>query len=157
MVSADGNNAAVAAQLVNNTVANGRTGVIVSARTDLGANITGGLYNNIVVNNTQSGVGINSPIAFSNDNNLVFGNPQNYYTPGPNTRTTDPLFINPASGNFRVKRGSPAIDGGSAAALPGAITRDLAGLRRSNGVVDIGAYEWSKPSLLPVLTLLLLD
>jgi hypothetical protein len=154
VITADGNNASIVAQVVNNTVANGRTGVNVSARTDLGANITGGLYNNIVADNTQSGVGVDLLPGFSNDNNLVFGGPDNWYTPGPNTRTTDPLFVNPAAGNFRVKRLSPAIDAGSQAALPASVTRDLAGLRRSNGVVDIGAYEWSRPPLVPILMLL---
>ena len=132
-----------------------QVGVLVSAATDLGASITGGLYNNIVANHTQSGVRIDRPAGFSNDNNLVFGNLQNQYTPGPNTRTADPLFIDPANGNFRVKRQSPAIDAGSAAALPGTVTRDLAGRRRSNGVVDIGAYEWFNPSLVPSFMLLL--
>lgn len=69
--------------------------------------------------------------------------------------SVDPKFVSPASNNYRLKGGSPAIDVGnnSAPSLPGA---DLAGNSRiinGNGgvtaIVDIGAYEFVPVVLAP--------
>ncbi len=67
---------------------------------------------------------------------------------------TDPKFVNAAGGNLRLDFGSPAIDAGNNAAVPGGITTDLDGNPRfvdipavpdtgygTPPIVDMGAYE----------------
>lgn len=54
---------------------------------------------------------------------------------------SDPLFVDPGSGDFHLSANSPAIDTGSNAAIAG-VMADLDGNPRiSNGIVDMGAYE----------------
>jgi len=152
VASADGNNASLNAQFVNNTVSDGRTGVIISARTDLGANITGGLFNNIVVFNSQSGIGIDTGLpGFSNSHNLHFGNASEFFTPGPGTINADPLFTNRAGQDYTLAGGSPAINAGLDSALAPIFNRDLAGHARRVGTIDIGAYEFSFGAPIPAL------
>ncbi|MDR1970656.1 MAG: right-handed parallel beta-helix repeat-containing protein [Treponema sp.] len=75
-------------------------------------------------------------------------------TDGGNNLDTNPLFADqPAAGlntggNYRLQSGSPAINAGSSSYFaPGlspdlsAVTTDLAGNTRFNGVADMGAYE----------------
>jgi hypothetical protein len=52
--------------------------------------------------------------------------------------SADPLFVDPAAGNFRLQAPSPAIDAGSSAPL--LPSRDLDGNARTGGV-DMGAYD----------------
>ena len=53
------------------------------------------------------------------------------------------LFENPASGNYRLREGSAAIDSGTASPPGGLGMSDLDGEARISGIgVDIGAYEW---------------
>ena len=55
---------------------------------------------------------------------------------------SDPLLINPASGNFIPAAGSPAINAGVALTATQAGTQDLNGNARVQGnAIDIGAYE----------------
>lgn len=61
----------------------------------------------------------------------------------------DPMFVDPATGDFHLKDGSPCIDKGTntAPALPVA---DKDGNPRIVGAaVDMGAYEWQGPSNRP--------
>jgi hypothetical protein len=63
---------------------------------------------------------------------------------------TDPVFIDPAAGDFRLSSGSPCIDYGDNAAIPSGLTTDLDGRPRlvsvgmpsGAGIVDLGAYEF---------------
>ena len=58
------------------------------------------------------------------------------------------LFVNAATGNYRIVADSQATDKGNNALIPTGITTDLAGNARiHNDIVDIGAYEYgSTPS-----------
>jgi len=56
---------------------------------------------------------------------------------------TNPLFINPAGGNYHLRLKSPCINTGNNSAVPPSITTDLDGKPRIiNGTVDMGAYEY---------------
>ncbi|MCB0599283.1 MAG: right-handed parallel beta-helix repeat-containing protein, partial [Phaeodactylibacter sp.] len=56
----------------------------------------------------------------------------------------DPLFVDPAGGDFRLQPCSPAVNAGDNAAVPAGITTDLDGNPRfyNAGTVDMGAYEY---------------
>lgn len=152
VASADGNNASLAVQMVNNTVADGRRGVAISARTDLGASITGGLFNNVVAFHSQIGISIGAGLpGFSNSNDLTFGNGVDFFVPGPGTVTSDPLFANRPTHDYSLAVGSPAVDAGLDPALPPGFTLDLAGQPRRVDVIDIGAYEMPLPAPVPAL------
>jgi hypothetical protein len=61
--------------------------------------------------------------------------------PGNIDGNTDPLFVNPSGGDYRLKSGSPAINAGNNKAVPPNHT-DIAGhLRIQGGRVNMGAYE----------------
>ena len=62
-----------------------------------------------------------------------------------NCYMNNPSFVNEASGDYRLKAGSPCVDAGEGSYPSGAI--DLAGNKRVyNGKVDIGAYEYQPPT-----------
>ena len=72
--------------------------------------------------------------------------------PGTGNINGDPQFVDAAGGDLRLRRGSPAIDAGSNAAVPGWVTTDLAGWARIiNGTVDMGAYETPLAAYLPLV------
>jgi len=53
----------------------------------------------------------------------------------------DPLFADPANGDYRLQAGSPCIDAGTAGGAPGT---DLLGVTRPQGLgFDMGAYEYA--------------
>ncbi|MEJ6480626.1 choice-of-anchor D domain-containing protein [Nostoc punctiforme UO1] len=99
------------------------------------------VYNNIlygsngeslIVNNKSTNVTFNNNLAY----NGVFK-----VTGSGNILNQDPLFVDPANGNFSLKPGSPAIDAGSNTF--NSITNKTPQDGDGNGtaVIDIGAYE----------------
>ncbi len=65
---------------------------------------------------------------------------------GTGNINADPLFFNPSANNYHLQTGSPCIDTGSNIAVPSWLTTDIEGNPRIlNGVVDMGAYEYSAP------------
>jgi hypothetical protein len=52
----------------------------------------------------------------------------------------DPKFVDPANGDFHLQAASPAIDAGTPTGAP---ATDFDGHARSDGHIDIGAYEFS--------------
>jgi hypothetical protein len=149
-ISSDGSQH-ISAQVINNTAAYNRLGIGVSGRPDLGATVTGVIANNIAAHGQTAfgntiGIGIEDGFAVTNDHNLVFDVDGNNFTPGPGTVFADPRLV--STTDFHLQQGSPAVNAGSNAAVPGDVTTDIEGNARiQNGVVDIGAYESKFASL----------
>lgn len=112
------------------------------------AQTTWDIANNIAVNWTH-GIGDATGTATIErlDNNCLFGNATNYYDNntgilngkvGPNSLTSNPLFVNAAGGDFRLQTGSPCINAG----VNVGATTDMDGNPvPAGGAPDIGAYE----------------
>jgi hypothetical protein len=110
------------------------------------------VYNNTIYGNSYCGIEDSfynrSPTGATIKNNIVFGNNGGQIcTSGSptielNNLITDPGFVNPEAGDFRLKIGSPAIGGG---VVVSGITTDIDGTIRGT-VVDIGAYEYQGSS-----------
>ena len=85
-------------------------------------------YNNISFNGTAG----QASTKLEGGNNVISAS-------DGNKLGVNPVFVDPANGDFRVKAGSPAIDGGTGA--HGLTDTDVDGNPRTVGTVDIGAYE----------------
>lgn len=126
--------------VANNTLAGNDTGFFADAA--LGASLEGVFANNIVAGNSRKGVVIEALVepAFGNDHNLVFGNADDDFVPGPGTLLVDPLFV--GTGDYHLQSTTPARDAGNDTHVPLDITTDLDGAARIIGTaVDMGAYE----------------
>ena len=101
------------------------------------------LQNNIVYAKSgqtyyEFGMGVDSSVFNAASNNLVY-NAGACPVWDTGCVNTDPLFVNNASGDFRLQAQSPAIDAG----INTGISRDYAGVSRpQDGAYDIGAYEY---------------
>ena len=132
---------------------NTQSDIVLSHNTIANATITEGsgvyvggvsatLRNNII-SNYQAALTIvaANDIAVIAEHNLTFteGTSGTGVIDEQNNRSGDPRFVDPASGNYRLQIGSPAIDTGINAGL----TVDLDGAARPFGPgFDIGAYEF---------------
>jgi hypothetical protein len=134
---------------LNNTVVGAQNGLRLS-----GSSYTGTaplLANNLLTANSAGLFVVSAGVTPTLNDNLLYNNGVDQYAGGTGTITTNPLLE--YLDQPRLKAGSPAIAGGSQGALnlvesayapsqPGSTTAlDADGLRRSNGVLDIGAYE----------------
>ena len=139
----------VAAKLANCVIVDNRA---------LGGN-GGGLYNSSAVNctiveNTASGNGGGTFAdiqGVENINCIVFGNAAIQESNISSTVTKrscftgDPSFVDAANGDFRLLGDSPCIDMGNNRYVSG--ETDIRGNARiQNGVVDLGAYEFTLPT-----------
>lgn len=144
-IAVDMEQGAATLAVLNNTLANNEAGFVLGQTTpDNTVSLTGAMVNNIIANNSVSGIIIDPLFAgtFLNQYNLVFNNGSNSYTPGPGTLNADPLFLGP--GNYHLQPGSPAIDSGNDAAVLPQMTTDLDGNPRIAGLsVDRGVYEFA--------------
>jgi hypothetical protein len=88
--------------------------------------------------NQSSGESLSSLYVLSDDIGSLGNDPTNL-------SPADPMFVNPAGGNYRLKQNSPAIDYALHAAgvdLDGNVRDiDLLPLQNRYGSVDLGAYE----------------
>ena len=129
--------------IINNTVYNntrtgngGNTGISLQRTDDMK------IINNIAVSENNFG---GKAIAFANstnitiDNNMVLGKVDNDVAGADNGTTIfeDPLFNNPANGDFSLKTGSPAINKAKKDLAP---SNDYTGNERDSQP-DLGAYE----------------
>ena len=87
----------------------------------------------------------------TNDNCIVYGNTAasepniSSSVTKRNCFTGDPLFVDAANGDFRLQGASPCIDMGNNRYVVG--ETDIRGNARiQNGVVDLGAYEYTLPT-----------
>ncbi len=125
--------------LTNNTIAlNGDKGLDLV----VGSSSTTNLYNNIIWGNQGSAdVYLSAYGDESNSFNNIYTSVVAFWNNEGGNQTIDPLFHDPAGGDFHAIAGSPAIDKGLNTA-PGLPPYDLDGNDRVvNGAVDIGAYE----------------
>lgn len=105
------------------------------------------LYNCTVTENAGLGVDGNS-CAY---NTIVWANGDGNVSEGTYLESCctaqDPLLADPASGDCRLRVGSPCEDAGDNAYVPSGLTNDFNGVARvQGGQVDIGAYEGANVS-----------
>lgn len=121
-------------QIINNSIiSNAAEGIQADAGTVLARNNV--IYGNYVgIHNYQSGATVSS------DHNAFWNTGAEHInvTPGPGDISSDPLFVNFASGDYHLRIGSPCINAGTPAGAP---ATDIEG-RPRDAVPDLGAYEW---------------
>lgn len=101
------------------------------------------ILNNCIIYGNNTGVfntdGASAPRYFYSLIQSMPIDPTNHNLGG----ATNPLFDNPASGDYRLRFNSPCINQGNNDSIPGGIVTDLAGNNRiAYNIVDMGAYEY---------------
>jgi hypothetical protein len=141
-----GGSGSAAVQLTGNTLydcgrrANADSGAVSSS---VAVSLTDNIVDAIA---GESYTAPNSSLAhFSGKNNLFFGDgaKPSFSTASLNA---DPKFVDPATNNFQLQQGSPAVDAGA----NDGISRDIMQTPRPQGAAyDIGAYELSAGGTTP--------
>ena len=109
-------------------------------------------YNCTIYGNTGGGVGDQcvayNSIIYGNTGAQIGGSPgctnccSSGYFPGTGNIVANPLFVNAAGGDYRLRADSPCVDTGNAAFLANADGTDYAGAARiQGGKVNMGANE----------------
>ena len=137
--------------ITNSTIAGNSTGIYTSSGTMT-------INNTIVAGNISGDVFRNAGTLTGNNNLIGNGTGQTSFLDGVNGSFVgrDPLFVDPANGNYRLAAGSPAIDKGRNALAVDASGKPLlwdkdGHPRIVNGVVDMGAYEYHGTGAPPTL------
>lgn len=136
-------NAAGTAHSINSTLFNAQGAVLY-----MNANTSNTIENSILwtgaANTDVMTAGSGSPaVTFTNSTYTAIYPPSIIVT-AHNASTSDPLFNNPAAGNFTLQAASPAINGGDNTLYNTSTygNADLAGYSRiANNIIDMGAYE----------------
>lgn len=138
-------NAGARATLVNTTLSKNVGNTVGGIYTSSGCAIN--LYNSILWDNTTDEIGGSGSL--TREYSLVKG--LDGSGTGNIVGTTNPLFVNPAAGNYRLNSVSPVIDKASSSrfttldAYFGSEGKDLkAGSRIINSIIDLGPYEIPK-------------
>jgi hypothetical protein len=133
--------------LVNVTIANNIIGYIRGSNIHNENNSSLTIQNSIIYGDINCVYNKNSNIV-DIKNSLVQGVTLNT---GTNIDgNTPPLFVSAPSGNYWLRSSSPCRDKGNNGYIPVGITNDLAGNPRKFGdTVDMGAYEYTKITVVP--------
>ena len=147
----DGNPVVTNTTIVANTAFNNGGGIFSSSDLTLNNDI---IWGNTCTNSgkqvylNSKSVTLNNTCYGNGDNDVV--NTPYTFTPNGSCRTTDPLFVNSGSGDYRLCYISPGIDAGDNAL--NSLTTDIRGtgfarklLKRDSsqsGTIDMGAYEY---------------
>jgi hypothetical protein len=147
-----------AVSIVNNTLddVQGSSNAIQVRNPTGSAQVAVNVFNNLVTNGSKSAVAILSPgtsqLELTHGFNDFVGSAAaddygGYGPAGPGTISVDPLYVNRATGDFRLQAGSPVIDAGASNPVGGLPDMDAAGSARLVGAgVDIGAFELGAPT-----------
>lgn len=133
------NNGTVFSRLTNVTICN-NTAITGGGMYN---NSSSPILNNCIIYGNNTGVlntdGASAPKYFYSLIQSMPIDPTNHNLGG----ATNPLFDNPAAGDYRLRFNSPCINQGNNDSIPGGIVTDLAGNNRiAYNIVDMGAYEY---------------
>lgn len=127
--------------IINNTIVKNGNGIVLLSGS------SPDIRNNIVAGNTYVGINnVPEPLDLPTlHHNNVWNNGTDYQnlSPGSGDISADPMFADPAGGNYHLQAGSPCIDAGDSTAVPDWLTTDFEGDPRIvSDVVDMGADEY---------------